>query len=107
RRRSPAGNGVEIDADRHVVAQQRQLLAQVELWGQLRDRALAGADLVGAGRAPQPARECVLAGARARRAEQLEERARPEEVEVGGIGVVGVEEALAGLPLAGPGVVEP
>ena len=41
----------------------------------------------------QPCRQCLLAGARPRRAKPLEERALAEEVEVGGIRMIDVQEA--------------
>ena len=97
--------GVQPGPD--VVAEQRQLLAQIE-----RGRSSATAacrariSATGAG-ARSHARQRLLAGARARRAEQLEQRAGAEEVEIAGVRMRRVDEALAGLAAARPAILEP
>ena len=55
----------------------------------------------------QPGGERLLAGPGPRGAEAFEERAPAEEVEVGRVGVFGVEEPLARLSRPRPGAVEP
>jgi hypothetical protein len=91
----------------HLLTEAGQLFAQVERRAQLRDRLLPGSDRRGCRGFEQPAGERPLADARARRAEQLEERSLAEQVEVVGVGVVRIEEALAAAALPRPALLEP
>ena len=61
-------------------------------------------DLARIGRDFQPASERGLAGLRSRKRQQLEERGRPEQVEVGFVGMPLVVECLASRAQAGPTV---
>ena len=58
-------------------------------------------------RGEQPGGQRLLAGPGPRRAEPLEQRAVAEQVEVGRIGVIEVEEPLPRDPGPGPGAVDP
>ena len=104
---SPRRHRVEIDADRHVGPEQGQVFAQVEQRPQFGDRLLTFADFLGRRRGEQPARQGFLAGARAGGTQKLEQRTGSEEVEVGGVGVLFVEETGARPAAALPGAVEP
>jgi len=90
-----------------VGAEQRQVLAQIEARAQLVHCRLARADLVGRRGGEQPGGQRLLAGSRARGAQQLEQRAAPEQIQVVGVGMGGWAEALARLATAGPRVLQP
>ena len=106
RRAGPGSKCSGIDASTYFGAEARQILAQIELRSKLRHGRLPRARLVESGRREQPGGERLLAHPRARRREQLEERALPEEVEVCGIEMRRIEEALARLSAAGPAILE-
>ncbi len=104
--RSPSGQGVEIDAGRHVAAQQSQILTQIEKRTQFGDGGLTRADLLRRRRMQQPRSQRVLAGARARRAEQLEQGTRAEQIEIARIRVSIVVEARTVLAAPPPVVAQ-
>jgi hypothetical protein len=91
-----------VDAGARLFAGDSQVFAQVEPRAQLVDGLIAGANRLGRRRREEPARQRVLADVRARGAEEFEERAFAEQVEVGGVGVVGGEIAVARFPAPGP-----
>ena len=76
---SPAGSTLGAD----VLAEHGEVLAQVEPRRERGDGALARPDLGGRSGVEQPRREPLLARAGAGGAEELEERPRPEEIEIG------------------------
>ncbi len=94
--RGPDSQAIGVDVLVHRLGEPPQLLAEVETVAQLGDRLLALADGRDLGGGEQPAREAVLAGRRARGAQQLEQRAGSEQIEIDRVGMVLVEEARAG-----------
>src|SRR5262249_35542584 len=96
-----------VDAAGDAAAEEGELLAPVEARGEVAGGFLATADgghVVG--RALQPAGEGLAAGSAMGVAEALEHRAGAEDVEVGGVGVVLVEELAAGDAEIVPAVFE-
>ncbi len=91
-----------MDTSSDVGARTRKLLAQVEGWRQLRHGLLPAPYLVWRGRVHQPFREPLFAGTGAGNRHELEHRPGPEEIEVGGVGVLVVAEAIAGLAAVRP-----
>ena len=87
-------------------ADERERLAQVERRPQLGDGRLACAHHVARRRREQPGRQHRLARGRARAAQQLEETARAEEIEIVGVQVLGIAEALAARAPPGEARVE-
>ena len=67
---------------------------------------MARADRLGRGGGKDPGGEAIGAFPRARRREQLEERARPEQVEVPSVGMGGVEVTEASVAAAAEAVLE-
>ena len=94
---APRRERLGVYAGAGVLAQHRQVFAQVGARGELRDRLLARAHGRGLSRRLQPGRQRLLAHPGARGAQQLEERRRPEQIEIARVQVLVVEEAIAGL----------
>ena len=86
---APRDEPVGCDLGAQLGRRGGELLAQVEPWPELRHRRLTRADRVRFGRRGEPAGEHALAGLGARVAHQVEQRAVPEQVEVGGVRVIG------------------
>ena len=95
---------MNVLADR--LGESPQLFAEVQAVAQLGDRFLALADHVDLGGSEQPAREAVLAGRRARGAQELEQRSGSEQIEIDGVGMVLVEVARAGRSGPRPAILE-
>ncbi len=106
RRRGPASERIGSHSRADVLSGEGEVLAQVEARAQLRDGPLPFAHLAHRGGAPQPARERLLPRTGARRADELEERAVAEEIQVGRVRVRVVLEAFAGLARPGPAVLD-
>ena len=102
----PRDERLAVDAGPHVGAGQRHALAQVERRGQLGDGLAAGVNLERRGGRRQPRRERFFAGARACDREQLEQRPAAEQVEVIGVQVVGVHEAVTRLARPRPPILD-
>ena len=98
---APARQQIRMATCAHLVPEQREVFAQVDERLQLADGVLPSAHFRDVRRREQPSRECLFPRANAGRRQQLEERAAPEQIEVGRIGVIGNEEPLARF--AGPG----
>jgi len=92
---APAHQRLGVQAARDRLADERERLAQVERRAQLSDRLLATAHFVARRRGQQPAGECRLARRGARAAQQFEETALAEQVEIVGVGMLGIAESLA------------
>ena len=89
------------DAGGSVLTQHREILAQIQPRRQLLHRCLPPEHHGHVGRRQQPGGQRLLPHDGAGAAQQLEERARAEEIQVGGVGMVRIEEARAGAPAAG------
>ena len=100
------GERVAADRRRHLLAEDGQVLPEIEARRQRLHGLLPRAHRRGIRRRQQPGGERLLAHARPRGAEQLEQRALAEEVEVAGIRMVGVAEARSGAAGARPLPVE-
>src|SRR5207253_423151 len=101
RRHAPLGDRPKISSGQFR-AKYRQLFAQIEPRLQLSNGGLARANLLASCRRPQPVSERVFSLPGLGRAEELEERARAEEVEIERVGVLLVLEAGPRLPRAAP-----
>ena len=88
-----------------LATEHRHVLAQVQARPQLVDGGLPLAHLRDRRRGQQTGRERVLPGARARRAQPLEQRGASEQIEVTGVRVQRIEVAGAVLPASRPLVV--
>ena len=95
RRLAPRGERRGVDRGADVVAQDREVLPQVEARRERRDRALPGAQLVRRRGREEPRREPLLARAGPGRAEELEQRALPEEIEILRVRVRRIGERVA------------
>ena len=104
--RGPGSESIGMNALADGLGESPQLFAEVEAVAQLGDRLLALADRVDLGGREQPAREAVLAGRRARGAQELEQRAGSEQIEIDGIGMMLVEEARAGRSDPRPAILD-
>src|SRR5579883_3380223 len=82
RRRTPGRQRFYPHLRRHILRQQRYVLAQVHVWTKLLDRALPPPRLFHHGRLQQPARQRILACPRARCGDQLKESAFAENVKI-------------------------
>ncbi len=91
-----AGEGIRAHRRRHILTEDGQVLAQVEARRQYLHRRLPRAHGLDIGWRQQPGGQCALAHARSRLAQELVQRALAEEVEVVGIGMVGIVEAGSG-----------
>ena len=103
---APGGERSGIDAGFGGFADHGEVLAEIEAGAQFLDRQLADAHGLGRGGRQQPAGECLLADVGAGAAEKLEEGALAKKVEVFGVGMCGVEVALAGLAGSRPVAVQ-
>ena len=92
--------GIGARGRRDLLAEDRQVLAQVQVRRQGLHRRLPGAHRCGIRRRQQPRGDRLLAHAGPRVAEQLVQRAFAEEVETVGVRVAGIAEAISGA--AGP-----
>ena len=91
-----------------VLAQDGQVFAQIGARGELGDGFVASAHGRRVRRRLQPGRQRRLAHPGARDAQQLEERRRPEQIQIARVQVLVVEEAIAGLATGpGPAAVQP
>src|SRR5581483_9007561 len=77
---APRGDPFRIERRARTLAEDGQLLAQIDARAQLLDGGLPRADHVGRGGRAQPVGQLLFAAARARRAEQLEQRAGAEQI---------------------------
>ena len=107
RRVPPFGQGHGIDPRANVGAQQLQVLAEVEARPKLVDRLVPLGHRLDRRRGQQPRREHLLAGAGPRGAQELEQRALAEEVQVAGVRVIRIEEPQPGDARARPAAVQP
>ena len=98
----PAHQGGRVEARANVVAEQAEILAQLESPAQLAHGSLAFADDGRRARCEQPAGQLLLTGWGARGEEKLEERAAAEQVEIVGVGVRCFEFTLPIRSGAGP-----
>ena len=89
-----------------VRAEQRQFLAQVQQGRQFAHGDLPGANHVRRRRCQQPGRQHVFTAARSRSIDTLEQGRRPDDVEVRGVEVRVVEEAVTVFAARGPPVLE-
>ena len=96
-----------MEAGPDLVAEASEILTQVESWGQFPNRFLPTPDLLGGRRSQQPGGQGVFAGLRARRAQELEERALPHQIEIVRVRVVRIPEALALRSSPSPARFEP
>ena len=106
RRRRQGAERVAPDRRRHLLAEDGQVLSEIEVGRQRLHGLLPRAHRRGIRGREQPGGERLLAHARPRGAEQLEQRALAEEVEVAGIGMVGIVKARPGAAGARPLPVE-
>src|SRR3954471_11036150 len=95
-----------MDAGANVRARQRQRLAQVESVAKFIERGVTCVDGDRSGRVLQPAGKRLFPGASPRQREQLEQRSVTEQIEVGGIEMLVLEETFAGVTGSGPAVLE-
>src|SRR5690606_17849080 len=102
----PVAKRFGMNADRVVVADHRPRFAQIEPIAQIACGSLALAYFVRVRGCEQPLRERALAHACPGRAEQLEQAALAEQIEVGCVDVVGVFEACAESAFAGPSILD-
>ena len=93
-----AASPARIDAGAHVLAEHGEVLAQIQARRERGHRALAGAGLGRRGRVEEPRGEPLLAGTRARGADELEQRAAAEQIEIERVGVRGIRKPIAGVP---------
>ena len=103
---APGCECVGVESRPHLGPQHGQVLAQVELFAELGDGDLALADLGGRSRLAKPARQGLLTRRGLGATQSFEQRAAAEDVQVLGIRVGGVLEALAGVAAAREGAVE-
>ena len=96
-----------MDPDFGIFPQYRQVFGEIKLRPQFSDRQLPLPDLIECRRREQPLRQCFLTHASARRRQQFEQTAPAEQIEVGGINMVRIVEALSGLSRARPLVSHP
>ena len=104
---APGGQAVEIDAGRDVACNPREPFAQIEHPAHLLNRSLPLLDLLERRACLQPAGQRVFTLARSGQGKQLEERRRPEQVEVAAVRMLRINETLAGSAQASPAVFEP
>ena len=102
RRCRQGGEGVAVHRRRHLLAEDGQVLSEIEVGRQRLHGLLPRAHRRGIRRSEEPGGQRVLAHARPRGAEQLEQRALAEEVEVAGVRMVGVAKARPGAAHARP-----
>src|ERR1700722_8476178 len=93
-----------MDADARVFAEHGQGLTKVQLLAELGNGCLALQNFFNRSWRQQPAGQRVLAAAGAASGEQFEKAAFSEDVEIGCVDVMGVEETVAGLSVAGPAI---
>jgi hypothetical protein len=96
-----------VHAITHLGGEPCEVLAQVQPWQHVAHRVLPRAHVTQRGGCRQPGRQRLFSRPGARCAEQLEQRASPEHVEVAGIQVRLVQEPLAGVAAARPPVLQP
>src|SRR3954471_15776196 len=95
-----------MNASTNVGARQRQRLAQVEGVAKFVERRVTCLDGDRSRRVLQPAGKRLLSGASPRQREQLEQRSATEQIEVGGIEMLVLEEPFARVPGSGPAIFE-
>ena len=111
-RRAPAPAAARVvravgaDRRRHVLAEDGEILPQVETRRQGLDRGLSRAYRLGLRGRQQPGGERGLAHARPRLAEQLVQRAFTEQIEIAGVRMVRIREARSRAPGPRPPAVE-
>ena len=88
-----------LHADLRSFAEHREVFAQIQSLTQLRSALLSFQDRCDRTRRQQPAGQCVLSHARARDRQQLEQIAGTEQIEIGGIHMMRIVEARAGVAL--------
>ena len=106
RRLAPGRQRHRVHARARLFGQDGQFLPQVHSRPQFIHRFLPGPYGVRRGRLQQPARQRILADVRPRRAQQLEQRALPEQVEVPRIGMGRVQIHCAAFSAAGPRAIQ-
>ncbi len=106
RRRTPGEELVRAQCVHHVRLERCQVLSKVEPVVKLPGRLLARSDLVEWGRFEQPAGQCLPAGFRPRPAQELIQRARPEQVQMHRVGVFLVLPSAARQAAPGEPVLE-
>ena len=107
RRFAPGCQRDGIHAGARLFARDRQVLAQIQARPQLVHRALPCARRFGRGGRQQPARQRIFADVRPRGAQQFEQRAFAEQVQIHRIRMLGGEVTVACLARAGPLFVQP
>ena len=102
----PARERLRREAGPNLLPEERELFPKIEARREFSDGHLTRAHLLGRCRGAQPGGERVLAGAGARRAEELKKRATAEHIEVGGVEVIARQETFSRLALADPAGLE-
>ena len=104
---APAHEGRYVELGADVVSEQTQVLSQVQSIAKLPDGRLSIAYLGDVRGREQPACELVLSGGSASAAQQLEQRALSEQVEIRRKGMRGVQVGLSLTATARPPLFEP
>ena len=86
---------LSIRSDFGIFAKHGQIFAQIQLITEFRDACMPLANLLNGRRHEQPIRERVFSHASAGRGEKLEQSAFAENIEIGGINVMGIVETIA------------
>ena len=102
----PADQRFGIEARAEILAGQRDVFMQVDFGAQFNNERLPLENLRQPRRREQPLRKATFAHRKSRGGQQLEEAPAPEEIEIFGIDVVFVAEAIAGLPGTEPAIVD-
>lgn len=93
-----------MHAHANIFAQDRQIFPKIELIAQFVHRSMAFVDSFHRSGGKQPFRKSVLSHAGAGGRQKLKQAAVAEQVEIGGVYVVRIVEALAGFSRVGPTV---
>ena len=102
RSRSPSLERSCVQSGTYVLAEQRDLFAKIEHWPKFVDRCLAFRHLLFRRGEFQPSRQSLLSGGSPSGAYQLKERPAAEDVEIGRVGMFGIEEPIARLDRVPP-----
>ncbi len=103
----PCNQAFGIDPGAVFIAQNGEVFAKVEQRPEFDDRGVAFEQFIRRRRGLQPGSQADLASARAGGRKQMEHAAFAKQIQVGGVGMMGIDEALAGLTNFLPAVFDP
>src|ERR1700761_4416173 len=93
-----------MHANPGIFTKHSKVFAKIDLIAQLIDPCVTLADVCESCRREQPLRQGLFAHSSSRAREQLKQARVAEQIQIGGIDVMGIVEAVAGLSSAGPSV---